>query len=314
MKKIALFSIAAIALTSCLLDDERLADCPLEVRFAGYMNAIQTRVGGANGELWTQGDHVGIYMIKAVPGELDESHPENVITGNAPYDASASTATAPLVAVATPLFFPNDDSEVKFLAYHPYDRTRVTNNYQVEVDLQNNQGNPAAIDLLWAFTSGASYKKSTATQVPLQFEHKLVKLVFTFSYPQGVAPPADNTMRVTISGQYPRATLLLRYGNAVGTGASVDITATGTTARVEAIVAPNTTTEGINFAFTNSAGSRYTVAAPLLTTGWTGGYRYTYNIVLRDDATRIVGSITPWIDENNSDNGNVGSIDAGKTV
>jgi hypothetical protein len=312
MKKILLFSIATVvALPSCVKNDDS-ADCPVEIRFAGNMTPAHTRVGGANGELWTQGDHIGIYMIKANPGTLDDTHPENVISANAPYDASASTATAPLLPVATPLFYPADDSEVKFVAYHPYDRTRVTSDYRLEVDLLNNQGNPSAIDLLYAFTAGSSYKKSTATEVPLLFEHKLVKLVFTFTYAPGVTAPADNAITAVISGQQPRASLSLRYGNATGVGSQVDITATGTTTRVEAIVAPNPSTEGIVFTFTNAAGSRYTAAAPLLTTGWTGGFRYTYNIVLRDDATRITGSIAPWIDDNNSDNGNVSSIDAGK--
>jgi hypothetical protein len=311
MKKVLMFSLAASAvLTSCVKDDGP-AGCPAQIRFTGDLTPIHnTRVGGINGEVWTQGDHLGIYMIRASPGTLDETRPDNVIRGNVPYDASASATSVSLNPVGTPLSYPVDDSEVRFIAYHPYDRTRITNDYRLEI-LLTDQSNPSAIDVLYSSVTGP-YKRSSASEVPLLFEHALVKLVFTFSYAAGITPPANNAMTVAVSDQYPRASLNLKTGSAIGFGASTTITTSGTTARVEAIVAPNPTTEGIVFTVTNASGNRYSCAAPLLTTGWTGGYRYTYNIVLRDDTARIAGTIGPWIDEPNSDDGDITSIDGGR--
>jgi hypothetical protein len=303
MKKIFLIPVAAVFLASCITED--FTACPAEVRFVGDIAGItaETRVQGANGESWTQGDHTGIYMIRANPGTLDAT---NVLAANMPYNASTSSTNSPLVPVASAIFLPDDDTEVRFVAYYPYDRTRAADDYRHEVELFNHS-NQSVIDLMLAFTD-RSYKKSTATTVPLRFRHTLVKLVFTVSYGEGTTAPADNAITIAISNQYPVASLNLRTGSSAGIGSRTVLTSGGTTARVEAIVVPEFSTRGTEFIVTNAVGDRFAASLPQLDMGWTGGFRYTYNIVLRGDRVAITGNIDPWVDAPNSTNGNVDMI------
>jgi hypothetical protein len=303
MKKIFLIPVAAVFLASCIKED--FTACPAEVRFVGDITEItaETRVQGANGESWTQGDHTGIYMIRANPGTIDAA---NVLAANMPYNASTTSSNSPLVPVASAIFLPDDDTEVRFVAYFPYDRARAADDYRYEIELFN-QSNQSVIDLLWAFTD-QSYKKSTATTIPLRFRHTLVKLVFTVAYGEGTTAPADNAITIAISNQYPVASLNLRTGYSTGMGSLTELTSTGTTARVEAIVVPEFSTRGTVFTVTNAVGDKFEVAAPQLDMGWTGGSRYTYNIVLRGDRVAITGNIDPWVDSPNSTNGNVDVI------
>ena len=265
-----------------------------EVKFTGNVEQIQTRVSGADGTLWDANDPVGIYMIKADPGTLAAA---NALSSNRPYAASAG-ASATFTAVGnSPIYYPDDGSAVKFVAYHPW-TIAVTADYKVPINVSD-QSNLSAIDALYASVTASSYSKSTSAPVALQFEHALTKLIFNIANGTGITEPVANGITVEIAGQQVAGTLDLTDGTVAATGAPTTISAEGTGV-VEMIVLPATTAD-ISIVFANNAGQRFDITIPGSTV-WQGGYRYTYNVTLElggingGTATTHTGEITPWND------------------
>ncbi|GHV51748.1 hypothetical protein FACS1894181_14060 [Bacteroidia bacterium] len=289
MNKNKIFAMAAIAaatgLTSCLNDEtgNNNNNEPVAVRFSSGIAEVQTRVADQN---WAANDQIGIYMITETPGTLAAG---NILEGNLPYKAAASSATTDFTPASNTIYYPLSGN-VKFIAYYPY--SSPLTNYVLPVDVSD-QSSQSAIDVLYAPAGTATYNKSSGT-VALPFEHKLVKLVFNISNGAGVTEALSNGISVAISGQQTAGELDLADGTVTpGTGTAVAITASGN-ATVEAIVLPNTSTAGMGFTFTNKAGETFTGNIPALSTSWAGGNKYTYAVTLQKAGAVITGTIAAW--------------------
>ena len=302
MKQLFYFSLTAILLmTSCAKETMRSNnDLNNPVKFTGNLGQLQTRVGGTDGSLWDAGDSVGVYMIAATPGTL--SAVNIVPTGNKRYNASAGATATFTPFDGTPLYYPDDGTPVKFVAYHPYS-SGITSAFELPIDLTD-QSDQSAIDVLYAPITTTSYDKTTTGAVPLVFDHRLVKLVFTITNAVGVSEPVANGVNILIPSQLREGILDLTDGTVTPSGTvgavTITTTGTGTTVTAEAIIFPGATT-GINFTFTNNAGQIFSAAVPHAT-AWTGGNMYTYDITLVSASAAIAtitGTITPWIDGGN---------------
>ena len=275
-------------LSGCAIGNEPGGSGQTEVRFTGNLTQILTRVGGTDGTTWHADDPVGIYMIKADPGNLSDG---NIVATNKHYKASAGSSATFAPGDGTHLFYPADGSVVKFTAYHPH-TTSVSADHKVSFSVAD-QGNLSAIDLLHASVT-ASFSKSSSGAVPLEFTHKLTKLVFNVSNGTGVTEPVANGIEVKISGQKKTGTLDMANDGAIAaTGAASVLTASGA-ATIEAIVLPGADLSDVTFTFTNDAGQSFVVDPP--TASWQGGKQYTYTVTLNasNRSSEITGSIDPW--------------------
>ena len=305
MKKLLFLSLAAtLWLSSCsqetILSDENSNG---QVVFKGNMAKLQTRV---NGSLWDGGDKVGIYMIKSDPGTLTAA---NIVAG---YSNKEYTTVSGPTATFTPvdggeMYYPNNGSNVKFLAYHPY-RAAISDDFKLLIDV-GPQHDQSAIDVLYAPITTANYSKGTNEAVPLAFEHKLVKLVFKISKADGATFPVG--IEVSIPNQYTMGTLDLTNGTVATDGSTSTLTTISTyntsTAIAEAIVFPGAA--NMNVTFYNHSGQLYTATIPDLT--WVAGNLYTYIVTLSDatnTATSITGTAANW---NNMGDEDINGMDHG---
>jgi len=129
---------------------------------------------------WEDEDRIGIYMV---PHVSDPSDPVDfsVYTSdaNVPYRASTGGTSTPLVAVNYGIGYPANNDAVNFVGYYPYQSIlhSVENDiYKINVATQS----PARdIDLLYHKGTEIPYQGSTASNVSLEFEHQLSKLVIS---------------------------------------------------------------------------------------------------------------------------------------
>ncbi len=290
MKKRILLSLsAALLLASCSKEQPVVVAGQTEVKFTGNLTEIVTRVGGETGADWHANDPVGIYMFKADPGTLSDG---NIVAANKHHKATAGPSASFAPGDGTHLIYPTDGSGVKFVAYHPHS-TSVSADYKVSFSVAT-QTNLSAIDVLHAPVT-AAFSKSSTTAVPLQFAHKLTKLIFNVSNGTGVTEPVENGISVEISGQQTAGTLDLATGGIASTGEEGVLTVNGA-AKIEAIVMPKDPLSEVTATFTNDAGQSFTVEIP--TAKWEGGKQYTYTVTLKaaDKRSEISGEIDPWGD------------------
>jgi endonuclease G len=155
---------------------------------------------------WEAGDEVGIYMLKDGNTSLDG---DNVIAANVPYRIINNNTSADLVPVGAPINYPTDDSPVNFVAYYPY-KDDVITSYPVNVANQADD-----IDLMIHKEVGTAYRLSQGIAVPLNFKHKLSRLVITAIPDEGTGiVMTDATL--TISGMPTTATCDLYSGTFSG--------------------------------------------------------------------------------------------------
>jgi hypothetical protein len=300
---------AATVMTSCTNEEaigQTDTNTRVAVKFSSAVANVQTRAANAS---WAEEDKIGIYMLKSPYGISDIS--EDV--ENIQYEATEDTGADPATPVAfeqsggTTIYYPESGAAVKFIAYYPYTSSGISE-YKLSIDVSSQTSQPA-IDVLYAATANGVHSKAPSeSSVPLQFEHKLVKLVFNIVKEESDEDNDDiytdlTGLEVTIDDQYTTAKLALSDGTTfTDLSGDDDITALTTdsdadTADAEAIVLPITTTD-VTFNFTAGDGTVFTSTVPNVT--WVSGKRYTYTVTLGKTEAIITGKITDWIDETGS--------------
>lgn len=294
VKFLTMAALAATVMTSCSNDDEVNSSADrVAVKFSANTAQVDTRVSETN---WTANDAIGIYMLKSnyalTTGNISEG------VSNRQYETAAgggnNTSFTPVGGDANKIFYPVA-GDVKFIAYYPYGSPDGSFYLPVDVSGQTSQ---SAIDLLYARLTGA-YNKNSSVPVDLQFEHKLVKLVFNITNDASVTTPVANGIEVKILGQQTGGTLNLTDGTVTPTGATsaitVSSTGAGTTVTAEAIVLPNSSFNGMSFTFKNSNNEEFTGSIPSTpSTKWESGNKYTYTVTLKKNEAVITGSIAAW--------------------
>jgi len=256
-------------------------------------------VSRASGTQWGV-DAIGVYMKKT--GQTLET---TSVVDDAQNKKYTTTGDGNFV-YATPediIYFPEDGSQVDFIAYYPYQEDLTAFTYPVNV---SDQSNPEEIDLL--YSDNAVELSKTSTTAELKFDHMLTNLVLnvTDETGQGVSG-----MAVTISGMPVKADFSLADGTLTTDATSAQnisavVEASGNNATVSAILLPVTTS---NNAVTFQLSGRTYIWEMEDGISLNGKNRYTFDTNLKSNGTVDVvnpqGTINDWTDNNG------GTVDLG---
>lgn len=262
-----LLLVATLAiLTACQSgrDDETLVERSKPLQFSSSVeNHVYTR---AYGSTWEEGDLIGVYMKKKDQTISDE----NIVEGVKNYPFVTREGDGNFVSSKEPKAYPEDGSEVDFIAYYPYNEALAGTTLKLDVSDQTKQNK---IDLLYSNNLKARSKASV--QGNLQFVHKLAHLTINLT-----SPNASNISDVKI------------YINSVKTKADFDLAANTltvddtSTKKVElkkegnsatAILLPATDISAVKL-IVELGNEQKEVSLPSNITSFEGGKRYVFKI------------------------------------
>ncbi|WP_295940651.1 fimbrillin family protein [uncultured Alistipes sp.] len=228
MKTAKFFTLAAVAAltvaaTSCSKDNEKTSggDDLVPVSFT---SGIATRASGA---AWTAEDQIGVYM-------LDEQFDVVTPYANKAYKTAVAGTTGTFTAVdGVDMYYPQDGSEVMFMAYYPYHSTLdATESFVLDLSAQDTPAKVEKIDLM-RVTELDTYSK-TDPEVELVFEHQLSKFIINAIADPSLGKSSLAGMTVTIRNVYIDITYKPETGDLATTSGAV-----------LASIAPLTITDGV---------------------------------------------------------------------
>lgn len=183
-KKTCFVMLAALMLAGCSNEiDEQVMDSkrvPLQIN--GDINMLMTR---AADDHWDDNDAIGVYMVNAENGIVDNVSNYRYVTGegNGSFSPDGAGNTA---------YFPEGGEAVNVVAYYP--QGDVVDN-KLSLDLANQNEQPR-IDLMSAKAEGAS---KSNPNIKLEFKHRLTKLFFEIE-----GDVNTDGIEATISNQYTK--------------------------------------------------------------------------------------------------------------
>lgn len=148
---------------------------------------------------WEANDVIGVFMLA--------NSDKNVL--NIPYVTSKGDGY--FVSQNSPIYYPEDNSAVDFIAYYPYSETISDyKNYTINLSNQTKQN---AIDLMTAVN--LTNRQLTSPQGNLQFKHLLAKLVLNL---QSTSGSSLKGIKASISGLQVKGTANLSDGTITPSG------------------------------------------------------------------------------------------------
>lgn len=282
-------AIFALSLASCSSDDDNGYTERTPILFNSMVEGIATTSQAkASGTTWDNPDYIGVFM-KTGTG-LD-----NIVDGgsNKKYSTPGTGSFSPANPNTDALHFPENGSNVDFIAYYPYVQTLTNNTYEINVGTQTSQ---EAIDLL--YSNNATGLNKNSSDVTLNFKHQLAKVVFTINAGNGISDLTG--LVVTIKGTNTKANYALATGAISGENTVADIVAKTTTASTlqsvsEAIILPAGGTTGRTVTFVIPSGT-FTWDVPNDHT-FLAGKKNTYTVELKKGGATSVyptGNIEDW--------------------
>lgn len=310
MKKV-LWSLllSTLVFTGCNNNDDNSewGNNDLAVTFSSSIEGLVK--SKAAGNSWGINDAAGIFMKKAGQELSDAS----IVGGatNRKYQTFNGDGNFSPAAGET-IYYPEDGSNVDFVAYYPHSTSVNDYNYAVDVSTQTVQ---EAIDLMYA-NNATNLNKSTG-KANLNFSHCLSKIILNVKAGDGIG--SLDGLGVTLKGMKTTASFALADGTlTIHDDSETDIVAKNTTitdgVTVEAIILPVDGLNGGSIVFSLPNGSyNWTIPAGQR---YEKGRKYTYSVELKNsggDQGVVVGaSITDWTDVP-SGNINVDFGDGGTT-
>lgn len=291
--------LTVMALTACSNDNETVLPDGSDRVALQVTSGIQTRVIGSN---WQKDDAIGIYMFKSGSTAISES------AANRRY-ANTDGSTSFTTSAEQTIYFPIDGSKVDFVAYYPYQQT--LNEGLLDLDVSN-QTNLAALDLMTAeaHTTDAAPLDKEHAAVMFNFSHSMTKLRLDIVAGTGITAAEMKGMKVEITNQRTHGTYnpeLEAFGVDAGTIRTVTMHTNADGTSSEAILLPNTDTNGINkvvagreIVFTLSTGETMKWSVPD-TKLFKMGDCNTYKITLNRTGVEVTATISDW---NNVNGGN----------
>lgn len=150
---------------------------------------------------WEANDVIGVFMLA--------NSDKNVLDTNIPYVTSKGDGY--FVSQNSPIYYPEVNSGVDFIAYYPYSETiRDYKNYPIDLSNQTKQN---AIDLMTAVN--LTNRQLTSPQGNLQFKHLLAKLVLNLKSTSGSSLKG---IKASISGLQVKGTANLSDGTITPSG------------------------------------------------------------------------------------------------
>lgn len=162
----------------------------------------QTRTTISNGKtVWSWGDRVGVYMLKAGSTSFD-----GILPGaeNRPY--TVNNTTGALSPDGTPIFYPFDQA-VDFLAYYPYQT-------EPKVDdppIWDQAGTKKQCALDYLYSDNAKNIQPGRNPVALEFRHLMSKVKFDITLGDGLA--GGRITKAALTNQHMNLSVNLRSGS-----------------------------------------------------------------------------------------------------
>lgn len=150
---------------------------------------------------WEANDVIGVFMLA--------NSDKNVLATNIPY--ATSKGDGYFVSKNSPIYYPEDNSAVDFIAYYPYSET-ISDYKNYPIDLSN-QTKQNAIDLMTAVN--LTNRQLASPQGNLQFKHLLAKLVLNLKSTSGSSLKG---IKASISGLKVKGTANLSDGKITSSG------------------------------------------------------------------------------------------------
>lgn len=163
-----------VVLAACQSDkeDEILVERSKPLRFSSVVEGqVYTR---AYGSTWEGGDVIGLFMKKKGQALADE----NIVEGVKNFPFITKEGDGNFVSNKEPKSYPEDGTEVDFVAYYPYSETLAGTTLKLDVADQTNQNK---IDVL--YSNNLKARSKTSVQGNLQFLHKLAHLTINLTSP-----------------------------------------------------------------------------------------------------------------------------------
>jgi formylglycine-generating enzyme required for sulfatase activity len=205
-------------------------------------------------------------------------------TGSWAEYAYVAAANGVLTPPATPPYYPLDNTNVDIVAYSP---STASSTFAVLTDQTTNDSYMAS-DLVYA---SATNKAKSTTAVPLQFEHKMAKIVVNVTAGDGVGV-IQSVRLASVYTQVPFDPSTGVIGSATGSQTPITIVNNNTTATASgAAVIPGQTVVGdLLTVVTNIGTATYAVESKT----FTAGNVYILNIRVGRTSIGATTSITNW--------------------
>lgn len=266
--------ILLFLLVSCKNEDDPKNN-PSFIRFKSTISKAEDAYPNsrASNAIWSKNDAIGIYMIKSdgkIPGDILSENKRYITESES--KAGYFTPANDNEAIA----YPEDYSNVDFVAYYPYKESLIDHQYPIDI---SNQILPEDIDFL--FSNDTKKMNRGNSDVPLQFNHMLSKIVFTISADESIDLSG---LAIKIKGTKTKGSFDLAKSDLLADDNSVkdilaNVSTDGKTA--EAILIPEESdTEDRVFEFCLLSGKIFTLEIPTETM-YKGGKKYTYEATLK---------------------------------
>ena len=272
----ALTAFFSSMLTACSNNDEQQADERVPITLsASTLTVTETR---ANADTTLNKDYLTVGLPVKVSIRTTGS---NADWTDYIYTASAN---GEMTAPTTPPYYPLDNTNVDIVAYSP---SFASSTFTVLSD-QTTDESYLASDLVYA---SATNNAKSAAAVPLQFEHKMAKIVVNVTAGSGVS----EIRSVALASIYPQVTFNPSTG-AVGyaTGTQTPVTIinnNNTAAAYGAAVIPGQTVVGNLLTVVTDIG---TATYSVISKTFTAGNVYRLNIRVGRTSIGTTNSITNW--------------------
>lgn len=237
---------------------------------------------------WDENDAIGLTMLTHEGRDIVD----NVFNYHY-YTPSASGNFRPQDQNRT-IYFPQDGSPVTFRAYYPF-YANLSTDMRIPISVANQNVLPN-IDFMSADHINGFSKSDP--NVHLTFHHRLSKLIFRLNIQEGQPAFPLEDLSLTIRGMKTTGVYDLLNEVLMTDDQSISDIAVpymGIAAGREAIVMPRDAEAGISFQFRAADGSEY-IANMSDTLNLRQGYKYIFNVNLRETGLTISADIVPWVE------------------
>jgi len=271
----ALLPALAMLATACSNDDAQTAD-RVPITLTGTTLTVEETRAAAGSDL-NDGYIEAGQTVKVLVRNTNS-------TGSWAEYAYVAAANGVLTPPATPPYYPLDNTNVDIVAYSP---STASSTFAVLTDQTTNDSYMAS-DLVYA---SATNKAKSTTAVPLQFEHKMAKIVVNVTAGDGVGV-IQSVRLASVYTQVPFDPSTGVIGSATGSQTPITIVNNNTTATASgAAVIPGQTVVGdLLTVVTNIGTATYAVESKT----FTAGNVYILNIRVGRTSIGATTSITNW--------------------
>lgn len=291
VKFLQVLAISTLLMNSCAKDSVEAESTNTAIQFDGKINNLKATTSTGPSTSWVNGDQIGIFMVNTGTNTIAENSSNRVFI----YGTTSFAALA-----GQDIFYPVNDTKVDFISYYPYSSTAsLASTLPINV---GDQSNLAKIDYLYAKSNNGNlgFNKTMLSSVPLNFEHKLAKIVIVPVAGQGFLPHdiIGSQMQVKIKGMNTVSSLNLSTGLLGASNTQSDITpfVSAPGIRYDAIVLPSTFATAGTLSFTFQVGNNTYVWTNPANETFEAGKEYTYSITLQKTGL-ILGtvSVKDWV-------------------